>query len=65
MFRKPVYSVPKEAGVDGRYIHDEWRQTNITFKARSESEAMKKADKFWQEGGFGMGSICVQEEREA
>jgi len=39
----------------------DWKPTQITFKGRSEKEAMKKADKFWIMGGFGAGSICVKE----
>ena len=48
--------------IDSRYLGRNWLPTQITFKARSEKEAMKKANKFWQEGQFGMGSIMVNRE---
>ena len=36
-----------------------FRQTNITFKGRTEQEAMNKAKKFWEDGQMGEGSIKV------
>ena len=40
----------------------EFFPTTIRLKARNEQEAMKKANKFWQEGDFGGGSIAVRKE---
>jgi hypothetical protein len=55
-----VLSIPTVGNIDGRYLEDKWTPTTVTFKARSEGEAMKKAKKFWEEGEFGMGSIIVK-----
>jgi len=48
-------------GIDGRYLEKKWTQTNVIFKARTRDEAMKKANKFWKQGQFGMGSIDIRE----
>jgi len=40
----------------------EFSPTQITFKARSDQEAMKKANKFWRESEMGAGSITVVQE---
>ena len=61
LYRKPAYASKETAGVDCRYL-GAWKATRITFKARNEKEAMRKANKFWQDGVFGMGSITVKEE---
>lgn len=38
----------------------EWKSTDILFRARSQPEAQKKADKFWREAQYGAGSmLCV------
>lgn len=38
----------------------EWSATEITFSARSQPEAQRKADKFWREAELGSGSmVCV------
>lgn len=38
----------------------EWSATQVTFRARSQSEAQKKADKFWRDAELGSGSmVCV------
>lgn len=47
--------------IDTRYFAREWSPTEITFRARNQKEADKKADKFWKVGQFGMGSIMVRE----
>ena len=37
-----------------------WKPTDITFRARNQAEAQKKADKFWREAQFGAGSmVCI------
>lgn len=39
----------------------EWKATDITFRARTQEEAQKKADKFWRDSQLGSGSmVCVQ-----
>ena len=38
----------------------EWKATDITFRARSQAEAQKKADKFWRDAQLGFGSmVCI------
>lgn len=38
----------------------EWKPTDHIFRARSQAEAQKKADKFWRDCQFGSGSMsCV------
>lgn len=38
----------------------EWKPTDITFRARSQEEAQRKADKFWREAQFSAGSmVCI------
>lgn len=61
LFRRKVLSVKTVGNIDGRYLDKNWSSTRITFKARTQKEAMRKADKFWKDGQFGMGSICVME----
>lgn len=39
-----------------------YKPTTLTVKARSEKEAMRKADKLWRECEFGTGSIIVKPE---
>jgi hypothetical protein len=40
----------------------DWKATQITFRARSQPEAQKKADKFWRDAQLGSGSmICIPE----
>ncbi len=62
LYRKIVLAVKTVGNVDGRYLANEWSPTQITFKGRTEKEAMKKAEKFWREGQFGMGAIIVIKE---
>jgi hypothetical protein len=41
-------------------IFGEWSATQITFRARSQPEAQRKADKFWRDAKLGMGSmVCI------
>lgn len=62
MYRQPTYGSSSGAGkIDGRYLGD-WAKTRMTFKGRNEKEALRKAEKFWQDGEFGMGSIMVKKE---
>lgn len=38
----------------------DWNATEITFRARSQPEAQKKADRFWRDAQLGSGSmVCV------
>lgn len=60
MTYKKVLATPSTSGLDTRYFDPNWTKTDITFKARNRSEAMNKAKKFWERGGFGIGSINVE-----
>ena len=62
MFCRKVLASPSSGNIDTRYFARDFTATRITFKARNEKEAMRKADKFWRDGQFGMGSIIVKEE---
>lgn len=43
----------------------DWKPTEITFRARTQSEAQKKADRFWREAQFGSGSMmCIPIDQE-
>ena len=43
-------------------ILGDWTPTELTFKGRSQSEAQKKADRFWRDAQLGSGSmVCVLE----
>ena len=55
-----TYRLYYRRATDNAYVED-WRASEITFKARTDKEAMRKANKFWQDGGFGIGSITVKE----
>lgn len=59
LYREKVLAVKTVGNTDGRFLDDKWSPTQIIFKGRSEKEAMKKADRFWREGEFGMGRIKV------
>jgi len=60
LYRQKVLAIPTVGNIDGRYLDDKWTPTEVTFKACSENEAMKKACRFWRDGQFGMGSIIVK-----
>ena len=60
--RRKVLATSTAGNIDGRYLDDKFLPTQITFKARNESEAMGKARRFWERGEFGAGSICVIKE---
>jgi hypothetical protein len=62
MYSRKVLAGPSSGNIDTRYYAQDFTATRITFKARNEKEAMRKADKFWRDGQFGMGSIIVKEE---
>ena len=59
LYRQKVFSIPTVGNINGRYLDNKWTPTEVTFKARNENEAIKKARKFWKDGKFGMGSIIV------
>ena len=46
-------------GISVEHLSEDWYSTHMTFVARNKKEAMKKANKFWHNGEFGQGSICV------
>lgn len=37
-----------------------FKQTTLTFKGRTQQEAMNKAKKFWEDGQMGAGSIKLE-----
>lgn len=58
MWRQAVNAVAN-AGCSQGWL-GEWKATDITFRARSQPEAQKKADKFWREAQLGSGSmLCI------
>lgn len=58
MWRR-VKNVVVNSGNSGEYFGD-WKATEITFRARSQPEAQKKADRFWCDAQLGSGSmVCV------
>jgi hypothetical protein len=58
MWHRVKYAVAN-AGCSSEWLGD-WKPTDITFRARSQTEAQKKADRFWREAQFGSGSmICI------
>lgn len=62
MFVKKILAIKCEAGIDGRYPDKYWTSwTGVTFKARSQKEAMKKAEKFLRNGDIRVASMMVKE----
>lgn len=60
MWRRVKYAVAN-GGNSAGWLGD-WRATEIAFRARSQSEAQKKADKFWRDAQLGSGSmVCILE----
>lgn len=51
-------------GMDLGGVPRKWKSSDITFRARSQEEAQRKADKFWRDAQFGVGSLTVIEEAE-
>jgi hypothetical protein len=59
---RQVLSVIAVGGNSAESMPDIWSPTSITFRARSQPEAQKKADKFWRDAQLGSGSmICIPE----
>ena len=50
-----------ERGIDTCYLdRSSWRPAQgIIIEAKNDKSAMRKAERFWQEGEFGMGRIVV------
>lgn len=43
-----------------RLVAGQWKATQITFRARSQPEAQRKANKFWVDADLGVGTmVCV------
>lgn len=61
MFCRKVLAGPSSGNIDTRYYARDFTWTNVTFKARNHKEASRKADKFWRDGKFGMGSFILKE----
>lgn len=58
MWRQQAYAIAN-SGSSAAWL-SEWKPTDITFRARSQPEAQKKADKFWREAQLGAGSmLCI------
>lgn len=62
LYRQRMLAVKTTGNIDGRYLDKHWLPTDILFKGRTQKEAMKKAQKFWRDGEFGMGRIIIIEE---
>lgn len=61
MWRRVGHAVAV-AGSSGEWLSPEWTPTQITFRARTQPEAQKKADRFWRDAELGFGSmVCVLE----
>lgn len=58
----PILACPVDGNIDSRVFSKTFYRTGITFRARTDAEAQKKADKFWKRGQFGMGKILVRPE---
>lgn len=63
MWRQPVWVVGN--GNCTIETWQEWKPTRLTFKGRTQAEAQRKADQFWREAQFGIGSMVVLPEGEA
>lgn len=58
MWYRRMYGVAN-GGLSASYA-SEWKPSDNIFRARSQQEAQKKADKFWHECQFGEGSsLCI------
>lgn len=57
MWRRPVNAVAT-GGCSAAWLGD-WKPTEIIFRARSQPEAQKKANKFWRDAQFGGGRCCA------
>jgi len=58
MWRRQMLAVANH-GSSAEWLGD-WRPTDITFRARSQAEAQKKADRFWRDAELGSGSMfCI------
>lgn len=58
MWRR-VANVVASGGSSAEWLGD-WKATEITFRARSQAEAQRKADKFWRDAELGFGSmVCL------
>lgn len=61
LYYQKVLAVKTVGNIDGRYFDKNWTPTHITFKARTETEALNKAKNFWKNARLGMGCICVKQ----
>lgn len=58
MWRQAGYGLATN-GTSGGWL-GEWKPTDITFRARSQAEAQKKANKFWRDAELGAESmLCI------
>lgn len=61
MFVKKILAANTPPGIDGRYPDKNWTRWNgVTFNARSEEEAMKKAYKFLRDAEIHVASMIVR-----
>ena len=59
MWRRIAYAVAV-GGNSGEWLSSDWTPTEIFFRARSQAEAQRKAEKFWREAELGFGSmVCI------
>jgi len=62
MFVRKILAWKSTPGIDCRYPDQNWTcWRGVTFKARSEKEAMKKAEKFLRNGDIRVASMMVRE----
>lgn len=58
MWRRAGHAVANN-GCSGEWLGG-WKPTDITFRARSQAEAQKKANRFWREARLGFGNmVCI------
>lgn len=58
MWYRRAYGVAN-SGSSGFWLGD-WRASDHLFRGRTQAEAQKKADRFWRDCQFGMGSMfCI------
>jgi hypothetical protein len=62
LFCRKVLASPSSGNIDTRYFAKDFTPTRITFRARNEEEASRKARAFWIRGQMGMGSVILKEE---
>jgi hypothetical protein len=60
LYYQKVLAVATTGNIDGRYFDSNWTATMLTFKGRTEAEALHKANNYWKKAQLGMGRICLK-----